>query len=113
MPTATKILMFYTLFVFFLIFLVSLGIEIFAEEFNLVIPEFPEPTENVISDLVNTLGFFIESVGFYVDLATVTPEISMISTIILTPIFIILIYIFLTTLFIPFLEAIGSLIPFT
>lgn len=113
--TEFKFLFAYVFFLFFMIFLISLGAPSIVENEGLEInpPVMLEPTGNIFEDLGLTFGWFGSSIVFFIQLTQTNSAFSYITTLILTPGLLLLLYIFITKIAIPFLEAIGSLIPFT
>jgi len=80
------------------------------------IPIFPTQTEaetNFLDDLTAIIGFVFEMVGYYMALFTSNDFVSFVTVFIIFPAMMIALFIFITEVVIPFIVAIGGLIPFT
>jgi hypothetical protein len=112
MATPLKFITAYLLILLIMLFFFGLNVELLEEELSLEQPEAPIPSNSTFDDLFNTLEYYTDSISFYSTIMTATPVSTVISSIFVL-FTLVMLYIFIREIFIPFLEAIGSIIPFT
>lgn len=103
----------YILLISFMIFIINTGADIFADNLELNQPVLQTFGNDTWTNVGITTNYILAETGFFYEILTLDPNISYFTTFILIPSTLIFIFIFITEILIPFIIAIGGLIPFT